>query len=112
MAITEKALINSKTMEAAATVQYTAPSTGIAIIDKFTATNTSTSAATITVHIRVAAEATANTNLIVDAKSIDAGESFTFPELIGQILNAGDDILTFGTASALTIRCSGRERTT
>lgn len=107
--ISTKVLIPSKEMETAATVQYPTPASTVAIIDKFTATNTSVSAAVITVHIRTNAGSTANNNLIIDAKSIAAGETYTFPELIGQVLNAGDDLLTFGTATALTIRCSGRE---
>ena len=51
MAITVKTLIPSKQMEAAQTIQYTAPAQGKAIIDKFTATNTTGSPAIITVNL-------------------------------------------------------------
>lgn len=108
MAITYKALIDSKEMEAANTIQYAAPSTGRAIIDKMTATNTSVSAATISVWLVPSGGALGDSTLIVDAKSIAVGETYSFPELTGQILEASGNIYTGGTASALTIRASGR----
>jgi hypothetical protein len=37
---------------------------------------------------------------------------YTFPELVGQVLNRGDFISTLaGTASAINMRVSGREVT-
>ena len=50
MAVTSKVLIESKTMEAALTTQYTAVN-ATAIIDKFTATNVTAANATIDVHL-------------------------------------------------------------
>jgi hypothetical protein len=51
------------------------------------------------------------TNLIVDNRAIAPDETYTFPELVGQVLAAGGFISTDGTATALTIRASGREIT-
>ena len=51
MSVTNKALIDSKEMEAAQTTQYTAPSTARTTIDAFVATNTSVSSATISIHL-------------------------------------------------------------
>ena len=111
MAITVKTLIPSKQMEAAQTIQYTAPAQGKAIIDKFTATNTTGSPAIITVNLYSPLTTVGAGNIIVSAHSIPAGETYTFPELVGHALEAGAFISTTGTATALTLRASGREIT-
>jgi len=111
MAITYKALINSKEMEAASTLQYVAPTSGRAAIDKFTATNTSVSAASVSVWLVPDGGSVGDSTLIIDAKSIDAGETYSFHNLAGQILESLGNIYTSGTGSALTIRASGREIT-
>jgi hypothetical protein len=41
---------------------------------------------------------------------LQAGETYTFPEIVGAALAAGDFISTIaGTATAINIRASGRE---
>jgi hypothetical protein len=110
MTVTAKPLIPSKEMEAAQTTQYTAVNC-TAIIDKFTATNTSVTNAVISVNLITSGGTAGNSNLIVDARSIAPNETYTFPELVGQTLAAGGFISTTGTATALTIRSSGREIT-
>jgi hypothetical protein len=110
MAVTAKPLIPSKEMEAAQTTQYTAVNC-TAIIDKFTATNTSVANAVISVNLINSGGTAGNSNLIVDARSIAPNETYTFPELVGQTLAPGGFISTTGTATALTIRSSGREIT-
>jgi hypothetical protein len=109
MSVTNKVFIPSKTMEAAQTTQYTAPTTSRAVIDMFTATNTSGSTATISVNLVTVSDTASASNLIVDAVNIGVGETYNFPELVGHYLEAGGFISTLGTASALTIRASGRE---
>jgi ATP-dependent protease ClpP protease subunit len=110
MTVTVKPLISAKEMEAAQTTQYTAVNC-TAIIDKFTATNTSASNAVISVNL-VASGGTADaTNLIVDSRAIAPDETYTFPELVGQVLSSASFISTAGTATSLTIRASGREIT-
>jgi hypothetical protein len=110
MAVPAKPLIGSKQMEAAQTTQYTATNC-IAIIDKFTATNTSAAIAVISVSLVSSGGTAGTTNLIVNAHSIAINETYTFPELVGQVLAASGFISTTGTATALTIRSSGREIT-
>jgi hypothetical protein len=110
MTVTAKPLIPSKEMEAAQTTQYTAVNC-TAIIDKFTATNTSVANAVISVNLINSGGTAGNSNLIVDARSIAPNETYTFPELVGQTLAPGGFISTTGTATALTIRSSGREIT-
>jgi hypothetical protein len=81
-----------------------------AIIDKFTATNYSASAATLSVNLVTQYDSTGNQNLIVKTKTLLPNETYTFPELVGHILAPGGYISTIaGTASAINIRCSGRE---
>ena len=111
MTVTVKVLIPAKTAENSQTTQYTATNL-TAIIDKFTATNYSASAATISVNLVTAAGSAGNDNLIVKTKSLQAGETYTFPEIVGQVLAPNGFISTIaGTASAINIRASGREVT-
>jgi hypothetical protein len=110
MTVTAKPLIPSKEMEAAQTTQYTAVNC-TTIIDKFTATNTSVANAVISVNLINTGGSASNSNLIVDTRSIAPNETYTFPELVGQTLAPGGFISTTGTATALTIRSSGREIT-
>jgi hypothetical protein len=83
-----------------------------AIIDKFTATNYSAAAATISVNLLNPSGTAGNDNLIVKTKTLQASETYTFPELVGQVLAVGGIISTIaGSASAINIRVSGREVT-
>ena len=109
MTVTVKVLIPAKTAENAQTTQYTA--SGVtAIIDKFTATNYSALAATISVNLVNPSGTASNSDLIVKTKTLQAGETYTFPEMVGAALAPSGFISTIaGTASAINIRCSGRE---
>lgn len=109
MTVTTKVFVPAKTAENAQTTQYTA--NGVtAIIDKFTATNYSGTAATISVNLVTSADTADNDNLIVKVKTLQASETYTFPELVGHSLMPGGFISTIaGTASAINIRVSGRE---
>lgn len=109
MSVTVKVLIPAKTAENAATTQYTANGVS-AIIDKFTATNYDTVGRTITVHLVTVGGTAGDSTLAVKAKTLQAGETYTFPEIVGHILAPGGFISTTASAaSAITIRASGRE---
>lgn len=112
MTVTVAVLIPAKTAENAQTTQYT--STGVTtIIDKFTATNYSANAATISVNLVTSGGTPTDSNLIVKTKTLQAGETYTFPELVGSALSAGAFISTLaGSGSAINIRASGRQITT
>ena len=111
MTVTAKNIVPPKTVENTQTTQYTATNV-TTIIDKFTATNYSASPATISVNLVTSADTAGNQNLIVKNKILAASECYTFPELVGQILNVGSFISTIaGTASAVNMRVSGREIT-
>lgn len=108
MTVTSTVLISAKTAEASQTTQYT--STNVTtIIDKFTATNYSGSPATLSVNLVISGDTADNDNLIVKTKTLQASETYTFPELVGHVLQSGGFISTIaGTASAINIRASGR----
>jgi len=109
MAVSVKVLIPAKIAEAAQTTQYTATNVA-AIVDKFTATNYSSTAATLSVNLVTQFDNAGNQNLIIKAKTLLPSETYTFPELVGQIIASGGSISTLaGTGSAINIRCSGRE---
>ena len=109
MTVIVNVLIPAKIAEATQQTQYT--SNGVkTIIDKFTATNYSGSAATISVNLVSLATTAGNDNLITKTKTLQPSETYTFPEIVGQVLNSGDFISTSaGTASAINIRASGRQ---
>lgn len=111
MSVTVKVLIPAKIAENSQTTQYTA--SGVtAIIDKFTATNYGASTATLSVNLITSGDTSGNQNLIVKTKSLQAGEAYTFPEIVGHVLAASGFISTIASAaSSITIRCSGREVT-
>ena len=111
MTVLVKNLVPGKTVENVQTTQYTATNV-TTIIDKFTATNYSATAATISVNLVTVAGSAGNINLITKTKTLQPSEVYTFPELVGQVLNPGDFISTIaGTASAINMRVSGREVT-
>lgn len=110
MAVTLKLLVARKHAENAQTAQYTVPAGTKAVIDKFTATNTSANVATLSVNLVPSAGAAASSNLVLQSRSIAPGETYTCPELVGQVLEAGGFISTLASAAAsIAISVSGRE---
>jgi len=109
MTVIVNVLIPAKVAENTQQTQYT--SNGVkTIIDKFTATNFSASAATISVNLVTTAGTAGNANIITKTKTLQPSEVYTFPEIVGQVLNNGDFISTIaGTAAAVNIRASGRQ---
>lgn len=112
MTVTAKCLLEAKQAENAETTQYTAPTGVRTIVDKFTVTNTTAGAVTITIKVVPSGGAAGASNVITQTASVAANSVYTAPEMVGQILNAGDFISTLASAAAsLTIRISGREIT-
>jgi len=109
MAVQVKVLIPAKIAESSQTTQYTATNV-TTIIDKFTATNYDTSARTISVNLVSIEGIPGNNNLIVKTKTLLPSETYTFPEIVGQVLAPGGFISTIASAAtAINIRSSGRE---
>lgn len=111
MSVLVKTLIQSKQAENAQTTQYTAANCKT-IIDKFTATNTSAANVSLSVNLVASGGSPGVSNLVVNARAVAPGETYTFPELVGQVLEPGGFISTIaGAVTSLTIRSSGREIT-
>lgn len=111
MSVTMKNIIPRKLAENSQTTQYTATACR-AVIDKFTVTNTSATNATFSCNLVASGDAAAAANLVLDGKTIAPHETYTCPELVGQVLEIGGFISTLaGTASVLVISASGREIT-
>ncbi len=110
MAVTVAVLIPAKIAENAQTTQYT--STGVTtIIDKFVARNYSGGAVTLAVNLITSADTAGSQNLVV-SKSLAAGETYTFPEIVGAALAASGFISTLaGAATSVMIRANGRQIT-
>lgn len=102
-------IIPAKNMENAQTTQYVA--TGVTtIIDKFTATNFSSGMVNVSVNLAAVGESTGNSNLIVKTRTLQAGETYTFPEIVGHTLRSGGYVSTLASsAAAVNLRASGRE---
>jgi len=108
MPIVATNIIPARNLENAQTTQYV--STNVTtIIDKFTATNFSGSAVNVSINLATAGEATGNSNLIVKTRALQAGETYTFPEIVGHILPSGGFVSTLASAAAaVNLRASGR----
>lgn len=111
MTVTVKTLIAAKQAENSQTTQYTATNCKT-VITKFTATNTTTGNVVISVNLVASGGSASSSNLITDSRAVAPDETYTFPELIGQVLESGSFISTLaGAATSLTIRASGYEIT-
>jgi hypothetical protein len=107
MTTLNKCLVETKYAENAETTQYTA--TTRTIIDKVTAF--SAAGGTIAIKLVPNGGSAGASNLVV-TKTLAANESYTFPEVVGHTLNAGDFISALaGAANTVVIRISGREIT-
>lgn len=109
MAVVVKELIPPKQAENVQTTQYTA-SNAKAVIDKFTVTNTSANNVSISVNLVDSGGSAGLSNLILQDRTLAPSETYTCPELVGQVLDVGAFISTLASAAtSLTIRASGRE---
>lgn len=111
MAVVFANIIAAKFAENLQVTQYTVLN-GKTIIDKFTATNVGSYPQSISVNLVIGGGSAASNNLIVNARIVSPGETYTMPELIGHVLEQSSFISTIASAvSTITIRASGREIT-
>jgi hypothetical protein len=109
MTTTSKPLVTAQYAANAQTTYYTAGTGVRTILDKFTAYNGTAGAVSLTVNLVPSGGAAAATNVQV-LKSIAAGETYTFPEIVGHVLEAGGFVsMIASAATSLVIRVSGRE---
>lgn len=111
MTVLVKNIIPRKQAENAQTAQYTANNCKC-LIDKFTVTNTSASNATFSCNLIASGGSAGDSNLVLKARTVTPGETYTCPELVGQVLESGGFISTLASAAtSLTISAAGREIT-
>lgn len=111
MAVTVKNIIPRKQAENAQTAQYTAENCKT-VVDKFTVTNTGVTNVSFSVNLVATGGVANNSNLVLKTRAIAPNETYTCPELVGQVLESGGFISTLaGAATSLTISASGREIT-
>lgn len=108
MSVTAKTLVASQYAPAVETTMYTAAGVRT-IIDKFVGYNSSAGAVVLTVRLVTLAGTAGASNTLI-AKSLAAGETYTFPEIVGNVLDTGGFISVLcATASVVVMRASGRE---
>lgn len=111
MTVTVRVLVPSVNLAAAQTTQYTATNVA-AIIDKCTVTNYGSVAATVSINLVTSGSTAASSNLVLQNKTLQPGETYTCPEVVGHALAAGGFISTVASvALAINLRVSGREVT-
>ena len=109
MSVLTTPLVTSKYASNTETTEYTSDAGTRTILDKFTAYNGHTAAVLVTVKI-VPQGATAAAQHVIASKSIQPGETYTFPEVVGHVLEpAGFVSVVAATASAVVLRISGRK---
>lgn len=113
MSVYQKVLVGPKTLENTEIVQYTVPSNvQWTVIDKITCTNYSGSPVTVSIWLPLKDVSAGNANLSIKQYSIGASQTYTFPEITGQVLPTGAKIVTLVSATgAINMRISGREVT-
>jgi hypothetical protein len=111
MTVTSKPLITSSYVPNVETTGYPAvPGTRV-ILDKYTAYNSDTVTRTLTVKL-VAVGGSAGASNVNVVKALAAGETYTFPEIVGHVLEPGGFISEIASAASVIVRrCSGRELT-
>ena len=98
-------------LTASAATYYTA-SNCTSRVDNCTLTNTDAGAIPVTVHVVPLAGSTSAANMIISAKSIAAGETYTCPEMVGKTIPSGSFVQALaGTASKVVMHMSGIEVT-
>jgi len=111
MTVTVKSFVNPKYMETAQTTQYS-PTAARAKIGQFTVTNNDSVNRFFSVNILPPSGSVSNANRFVVNKTLQPGETYGCPELIGMIVDAGGAISTTASAAnALSMSVSGWEIT-
>ena len=81
------------------TTMYTCPANTTARILKCTVTNDTTTVVTISFNKVASGGAVAATNLIMNLKPIGSQETYECPEVVGQVLDAGDLMSSIASAA-------------
>jgi hypothetical protein len=77
------------------------------IIDKLTVSNPTAGVLTYAINL-VPSGGTAGASNLILTKSLAAGEVYTFPEIVGHVLESGGFISVIASSASLIHRASGR----
>lgn len=111
MAAVGKVFTQGTQLTGSAATYYTATNVQ-ARIDKCTVTNPQAAAETVTIYLLPTGGTAGVANVVISARSVNAGETYTCPEVVGQWLNAGGFIQALSsTAAKISLRISGIEVT-
>lgn len=109
MSVTSKPLYTAAYLAATDTPLYTVGSGVRTILDKVTAYNSDSAARLVTFNLVPNGGSVGASNVIV-SKSLAAGETYTFPEVVGHVLEAGGVLSgVAAVATKVVVRVSGRE---
>jgi hypothetical protein len=114
MTTTKVVLFDTQFAPATDTEMYSSPSEGAGtVVDKFTATNTDSVNRSIQVRlVPPDGTPTGTSFVIVVDKVLSAGQTYLFPEVVGQMLAAGGALwLEASAADTIVVRANGREET-
>lgn len=112
MTILDKTLVAGSQIAATATTYYTAPANTRVIITNISLTNTTANAVTATVHIIPVGATESASNMIISARTLAPGETYSCPMMPGKHLDATGTIRALaGSATSITIQASGYEVT-
>jgi hypothetical protein len=82
------------------------------VLDTLTVTNTSATDAEFTCYLVPGGDSPTNSNMLISARALAAGETYVCAPAIGHVLESGASIQAFSsTASSLAIRASGKQIT-
>lgn len=105
--IAVKQLISPQQLTNATATYYTSTNL-LTRIDKLSITNTTGVAVTVTIYLVPNAGAAGNSTTVTSAKSVQAGETWNCPDVVGQVLNIGGTIQAVaGANTSLTISAAG-----
>jgi hypothetical protein len=111
MAVTAKALVEGQIIPNADTTVYTAPAFTTTIIDKLTCANYDSVSRVIAISI-VASGGSVGNAYYIAKRTLASFETYTWPEVVGQILNPGDFVSAIASNNTgVNLRMSGREIT-
>ena len=111
MTVTAKALAEGQIIPNADTTVYTAPAFTTTIIDKLTCANYDSVSRVITISIVASGNVVGNAYYIAK-RTLASYETYTWPEVVGQILNTGDFVSAIASNNTgVNLRMSGREIT-
>lgn len=109
MATTNTVLVESKFIENIQTTQYTANGVKATVL-AMTVSNSGGAGATFSVNIVPVAGTASSANLFIATRYLAPGESYSCPEIVGQVLPPGGKLSAVASVSSvITIRVSGKE---